>query len=67
MPEIPNIKLIFEEKDINQKGAKISDSLPQEKSRKTAVSIDLTSLKAGYAPGVSEPNAVFGLTDESMK
>ena len=38
-----------------------------EKKGKTAVCIDLTCLKADYAPGVSEPNPVEGFSIKQME
>ncbi len=39
---------------------------PSQQSR-GALCIDLSCLKANFAPGVSEPNAVFGLTAEKLE
>jgi len=39
----------------------------QKQNGRTAVCIDLTCLRANFAPGVSEPNAVFGLTEDMLK
>ena len=67
IPTVENVKILFEEKDIMQNNVTLKDCLPPKRDRKTAVCLDLTSLKAGYAPGVSEPNAVFGLTLENIE
>lgn len=34
---------------------------------KSAICIDLTCMRAEYAPGVSDPNSVLGFTSEQMK
>ena len=42
--------------------AQIEDS----KTDKTAISIDLRSVKAEFAPGVCEPSSIYGFTDEQI-
>ena len=68
LPQIERIEIAFEERDIIKQQKSIGHYLQEKKdsSDKSAVCIDLTSLKAGYAPGVSEPNAMFGLSDEQL-
>ncbi len=34
---------------------------------KAAICLDLTCMRASFAPGVSEANNIYGFTDEQMK
>ena len=36
------------------------------KTDKTAISIDLRSVKAEFVPGVCEPSSIYGFTDEKI-
>jgi len=68
LPQIERIDIAFEERDIIKQQRSIASYLSEKKdpSERSAVCIDLTCLKAAYAPGVSEPNAMFGLSDQQL-
>jgi arginase family enzyme len=61
--KVTHTQLCFYDRDIKQLGLKISNlEKPPITEFRSAVCIDLSSLKAEFAPGVSEPNPVSGFT-----
>jgi arginase family enzyme len=64
---VPSVKIAYEESDVVTGKTKLKDLLPQKTQQKSAVCIDLTAIRSGFTPGVSEPNAVMGLTEDDLK
>jgi len=66
--KIEQINVVFYSKDIVGQKVKLFKTLPtKEKTERSMACIDLTCMKARFAPGVSEPNVCQGLSLRQLK
>lgn len=66
---INNLHFVYMNENILQENKELIHFCPENKaaSEKSAVCIDLSCMRASFAPGVSEVNQMVGFTDEQMQ
>lgn len=64
-----SVQLFFYQRDIIGKKVTLDNVLKtkEKEEEKAAVCLDLSCFKAEFAPGISEPNPVYGFSPEMMK